>query len=1264
MRSLLKSQSANTTVEVEETDRPKLHALTPTVLTEDEFAPYVNDFDKVFAPDSKVLNIALSGPFGAGKSSVIETCMGKRKAEKWAKVELAHFDGQESDKSSLEAEVLNQLIRKVGTEKAPKSRFSQTHNRTKKRDIFIAAVGILAILLLVQLASYGPSMFASDVQPVRWIGVGCVVALLTIALYAAYTIVRRDLIGRTVKRLKFMDAELEVFAAADNADFNACMDDLVYLLSCSDVTAIVFEDLDRFNSIDLLEKLRELNALSNASRESAGGKPLRFFYLIRDGVFASARDRTKFFDYVIPVIPYVDPANAQGILQEGLQGIGLAVDEGFLFDLSVFIDDPRVLKDIINETNHFRTALFRAGRELGKYDAERLVAMVTYKVVFPSDYELLQVRRGYMYTLLSRHQWLIDTLCESMNNEMIELESQLSEIGAHATLSENETKLLFAATRFKEVSGHENRFPSVNFAGLTNANDVMDAIVSNKDRQAAFERILADLEENEEFQARMKEARSAKDRESLLCRTRIKALSRQQRTIASMSIASLIGRLGDASDFFILEKENFDRKNDFEELGIADFMDRTDFGLVRHLVSSGWIDESYPRYMSAFRPGGLSAGDSDYLASLLQVGPLDSSYVPDDAGEVVRRMTPQMFERRNARNHALVKAVLKDPDKSKLDSLMASVKDDPTPAFIVGYVTGPAFSPDFFSPMFDYLEDPIKAVVDDMKLEEGDKSLFFQRLIAYGSVWLEGEGPDGALSQYVSNVESFLDFAQGRDAAFVDGLEAIGYHPASIDVESANQVVLEAVCERGLFEPVASLVNVLFDKVYGRENLLQRDELVREVVGDPENGLSKRIASNPELFVASLIEMSPDAVSSDEESVLWVLNNDKIVFETSSAYLSSVKGSPVSSVDSIADPDLRGQALAQGTVRATPSNVVRYFEMCDKKIDDCLGSYVRNFGLPKEMSHDAFADDGDASLFVLEMCGSKDVDACRFKEVIEHLKVGVVLPADDALPEEKVSALVDAGLVTMCADNLQTVRSRYPALTVDLVSSSPRDYSSLVLAEEGGTASQCTFDEDEVLNVFADTRIPGQIKVKLLQGFSHCVRTNRSYPESLNAGIISGSLFDSADYDSLPKLYDGAGSALAAAILPRIMQHRSHYLRSRVGYPWSFAAALLGCERIDEATALRFLTEQLNLANGEELSREEVRSAFVSAGLEDYGKLLAPASGGSMVRVSAENDAALNALERVGMCGKRGEPNDNGLRRVYAKGAKWTGREESFANLG
>jgi hypothetical protein len=137
---------------------------------------------------------------------------------------------------------------------------------------------------------------------------------------------------------------------------------------------IVFEDMDRFNASRIFERLCEVNTLVNIQRqkkqqskkklkkkshekeeiepqeEHSKYTPLRFFYLLRDDIFIS-KDRTKFFDYIIPIVPVVDSSNSyeQFIKQLKLADLFDKFDQGFLQSLSLYIDDMRILKNIFNE---------------------------------------------------------------------------------------------------------------------------------------------------------------------------------------------------------------------------------------------------------------------------------------------------------------------------------------------------------------------------------------------------------------------------------------------------------------------------------------------------------------------------------------------------------------------------------------------------------------------------------------------------------------------------------------------------------------------------------------------------------------------------------------------------------------------------------------------------------------------------------------------------------------------------------------------------
>lgn len=76
-------------------------------------------------------------------------------------------------------------------------------------------------------------------------------------------------------------------------------------------------------------------------------KNIHFLYLLRDDIFVS-KDRTKFFDYIIPIVPVLDSSNSYdqflAILNKG--GVRCLFDKKFSQGLSLYIDDMRLLKYI------------------------------------------------------------------------------------------------------------------------------------------------------------------------------------------------------------------------------------------------------------------------------------------------------------------------------------------------------------------------------------------------------------------------------------------------------------------------------------------------------------------------------------------------------------------------------------------------------------------------------------------------------------------------------------------------------------------------------------------------------------------------------------------------------------------------------------------------------------------------------------------------------------------------------------------------------
>ena len=69
------------------------YILTPTILNPEEYALYEPAITQALN-NNDVRNIAITGGYGAGKSSVIETAKKENKDLKWVDISLAHFQSE------------------------------------------------------------------------------------------------------------------------------------------------------------------------------------------------------------------------------------------------------------------------------------------------------------------------------------------------------------------------------------------------------------------------------------------------------------------------------------------------------------------------------------------------------------------------------------------------------------------------------------------------------------------------------------------------------------------------------------------------------------------------------------------------------------------------------------------------------------------------------------------------------------------------------------------------------------------------------------------------------------------------------------------------------------------------------------------------------------------------------------------------------------------------------------------------------------------
>ena len=423
------------------TDTPELLVLVPQY-EPDKHALYVDLIeDALTKPESGVFNIALTGGYGVGKSSILSEVTRRHRDDVIAiSLSTLGFAEDEPQPSSdvakaastktnrIQKEIVKQLLYSVRPGKMPGSGY----RRATKLPFWqmtgyasLTGIVIAAVFLLTGWGAHGATLLG--VRAETWVVTVVIAIVAAIAAFPLLTLFHYRL------QLNEVGAGGATISLSTKSAtyFDEYLDEIVYFFEVVDRDIIIFEDIDRFNDPHIFETLRSLNSILNNAKQ-LGGRRIRFIYAIKDSIFdrlgdrsakagkkssriarhfesdseAARANRTKFFDVVIPVVPFITHRSARGLLDDTL-GQLKTDDLKDVIDLAAkHLADMRLIKNIRNEYVVFKAQVLDAGKLDLKPD--RLLAMVLYKSTHLGDFELIKLGNSNLDNLYRASRDLVE----------------------------------------------------------------------------------------------------------------------------------------------------------------------------------------------------------------------------------------------------------------------------------------------------------------------------------------------------------------------------------------------------------------------------------------------------------------------------------------------------------------------------------------------------------------------------------------------------------------------------------------------------------------------------------------------------------------------------------------------------------------------------------------------------------------------------------------------------------------------------------------
>lgn len=423
--------------------------LTPTTIEDDnQYKTVLNLARRLQEGDS--LNIALTGPYGSGKSSILRTLMQKFPNYQYLNISLATLKSsldrnieskdEEIDilNARIEYSILQQLEYKEKQETLYNSRFKRIYHKSKLQQFMISLALVVYVMCLVVV--FEPSFlrvewiirYLSNQTLNKCADILSLIYIFGATVYGIQMIIK-SLGNSKLNKLNLREGEIEL--QEENSVFNRHLDEIIYFFQVTKYNVVVLEDLDRFNNTEIFLKLREVNQLLNQSK--AIGRKIVFIYAVRDDMFLD-EERTKFFDYITTVIPIINSSNSADMLKSELESKQLSgLSDEIVESIAFFIDDMRLLKNIVNEYAQYREKL---GTNL---DQNKLLAMIVYKNYYPKDFADLHKGEGIVYKCLHMKESLLEERNKQIDKKIDEITKKLKcEEVTHA-LQEKELRLIY-----------------------------------------------------------------------------------------------------------------------------------------------------------------------------------------------------------------------------------------------------------------------------------------------------------------------------------------------------------------------------------------------------------------------------------------------------------------------------------------------------------------------------------------------------------------------------------------------------------------------------------------------------------------------------------------------------------------------------------------------------------------------------------------------------------------------------------------------------
>ncbi|WP_229731955.1 YobI family P-loop NTPase, partial [Chishuiella changwenlii] len=215
-------------------------------------------------------------------------------------------------------------------------------------------------------------------------------------------------------------------------------DEILNFFINSNVRIVFIEDLDRYEgSVSIFTHLRQINEQLNNSKD-LNKKKITFVYAVKDDLLKDEHTKTKFFDLIIPILPFINSNTSREFIITKLKELDNDILDknpnikNLIKEISPYINDTRTALNIKNEFIIFKDQYIsnweknnpnEKDKSISNPPYDKILAIVIYKNLFAKDYVNLLCNSfdSLVYSIFYHKE-------EFLKNSISEKETRIKEI--------------------------------------------------------------------------------------------------------------------------------------------------------------------------------------------------------------------------------------------------------------------------------------------------------------------------------------------------------------------------------------------------------------------------------------------------------------------------------------------------------------------------------------------------------------------------------------------------------------------------------------------------------------------------------------------------------------------------------------------------------------------------------------------------------------------------------------------------------------------